>query len=403
MLGPRLHEVMCMTPEGRLFSTQHRSQLRAWLDEPMDVRRLANSAFLGGLALLLAVPGLPQSAAALLFWVALVGGIASVSFLVYAPDKDWRGVSVAALPLIFMVHLVVALASIRQGFYVKFMSGASLGGAIKTSLWFVLLEWGAAAAYGRSLSEADLQPLRRRAVVIPALGFLSLMLVTSVFGPVLALERGYGVGSGRGPAGYVRRAVPRIVHGIGYKPATAIVQGQVLIARLKQVPDPHYDGRDMVEYGLLGFSLAEQKHWSKALPAQPLYRWDAPELALGPDGAVLMAMGNGSSPCWVATFDRQTGFLLKTEEVVRAPWLEPESGVSKAATVWREAPFTDESGIVVEIEPQQRQAWIRGANFGWYLYGDPEKMEFAVSRDIIVVRTLDADQYWYDMFLLPAG
>ena len=149
--------------------TQSRSQFRAWLDEPIEIKRLANNAFFGGLALLLIVPDLPESAAALFFWVALVGGIASVSLLVYAPDKDWRSVSVGALPMVFIVHLVVALASIRQGFYVKFMSSSSLGGSIKTSLWFVLLEWGVAAAYGRSLSEAEPQPLRRRAVVIPVL------------------------------------------------------------------------------------------------------------------------------------------------------------------------------------------------------------------------------------------
>jgi len=387
------------------LSTEHRAMSRAWLDEPMEVKRLANNAFFGGLTLLLIVPGLPESAAGLLFWVALVGGIASVSLLVYAPDKDWRGVSVAALPMVFMVHLVVALASIRQGFYVKFMSGTSLGGAITTSLWFVLLEWGVAAAYGRSLSEAAPQPLRRRAVVIPALALLGLVLVSSLFGPVLALDGGYGVGSGQRPAGYMRASMPSVVHGIGYEPATALAQDRVFIARVRQAPDPHYDDRRMMEYALLGFSLAEQKGWSTALPPQLYDRWGVADMAFGPDGAVLMVMGTTipDDPYVVATFDPQTGVLVKTEKLASAPWLEPASGVSKATMSWREAPLIDKSGIVVEIEPQQRQAWIKGANFEWYLYGDPENMEFAVSRDMIVVRTFDSDKYWYDMFLLPAG
>jgi len=391
-----------MAAGGGPLSVQNRGQLRAWLDEPIEVQRLANNAFLGGLALLLIVPGLPESAAGLLFWVALVGGIASVSLLVYTPDKDWRSVSVVTLPMVFLVHLAVALASLRQGFYVKFMSGSSMGGAIKTSLWFVLLEWGIAAAYGRSLSEEKPQPLRRRVVVIPALGLLCLALLASVLGPVLALDRGYGVGSGQRPAGYVRASVPGVAHGIVYKPATALVQGQVLIAQQKQVPDPHYSGRDMVEHALLGFSLTEQRSWSKALPAQTLFRWDAPELALRSDDLVLMSMDNGSQTVyWVATFDRRTGSLLKTEELARAPWLEPASGVSKVSIAWREAPFTDVSGIAVEIEPEHRQAWIKGPNFAWYLCGDPNKMEFALGPGMVVVRTLDVSKYWYDMFLLP--
>ena len=73
------------------------------------------------------------------------------------------------------------------------------------------------------------------------------------------------------------------------------------------------------------------------------------------------------------------------------------------STVWREAPFVDESGIVVEIEPQYRQAWIKGPNFEWYLYGDPNTIEFAIGFGVVVARTRDVDKYWYDMFLLPEG
>ena len=106
---------------------------------------------------------------------------------------------------------------------------------------------------------------------------------------------------------------------------------------------------------------------------------------------------------WVATFDPRSGALVKTEVAIRAPWLEPGSGVSRATTTWREAPFTDESGIRVEIEQQYQQAWIKGPDFAWYLYGDPKNMQFAVSPDLIVVRTLESGKYWYDMSLLPVG
>ena len=178
-------------------STGGRSQLNVWLDEPVDVKRLANNAFVGGLAALLIAPSLPETVSGLLFWVALVGGLASVSHLVFAPDKDWRSVSLGTLPLVLLVHLVITLASVRQEFYVKFLSEGSFGDAVRTSLSFVLLEWGAAAAYGRSLSEAELQPLRRRAVAIPALGLLCLAVVASVLGPCL---RSTGVWSWLGAA-----------------------------------------------------------------------------------------------------------------------------------------------------------------------------------------------------------
>ena len=106
------------------------------------------------------------------------------------------------------------------------------------------------------------------------------MLVTSVIGPVLALDRGYGVGSGQQPAGYMRAAVPRIVYGGGYKPATVLVQGQVLVTGLRRVPDPHYSDRDMEEYGLLGFSLAEETYWVTTVPGRLFYLWQTTSLLL---------------------------------------------------------------------------------------------------------------------------
>ncbi len=65
-------------------------------------------------------------------------------------NRAWS--NLAAFFLAFVMHGLVAAASLHGGYYPRMLAGSYLGEAICISAWSAILEWGAIMVLGRSFA-----------------------------------------------------------------------------------------------------------------------------------------------------------------------------------------------------------------------------------------------------------
>lgn len=133
-----VHKPVCDKPPG----------LRGWLERPLYVQNLLFTGFAACLAFLAFAP-LPNISLSVAFFAAVCLGIGTVSGLVFSPDANGAGSILAAFFLAFVMHGIVAVASLHAGYYPRMLAGSYLGEAIRISAWIVILEWGAIMVLGR--------------------------------------------------------------------------------------------------------------------------------------------------------------------------------------------------------------------------------------------------------------
>ncbi len=126
--------------------------LRGWLERPLYVKNLLFTGFAACLAFLAFAP-LPNISLSVVFFAAVCLGIGTVSALVFSPEVVNRAWSnLAAFFLAFVMHGLVAAASLHGGYYPRMLAGSYLGEAICISAWSAILEWGAIMVLGRSFA-----------------------------------------------------------------------------------------------------------------------------------------------------------------------------------------------------------------------------------------------------------
>ena len=133
-----VHKPVCDKPPG----------LRGWLERPLYVKNLLFTGFAACLAVLALAP-LPSISLSVVFFAAVCLGIGTVGGLVFSPDVSRTGSNLAAFFLAFVMHGLVAAASLHGGYYPRMLAGSYLGEANRISAWFVILEWGAIMVLGR--------------------------------------------------------------------------------------------------------------------------------------------------------------------------------------------------------------------------------------------------------------
>lgn len=363
--------------------------LRGWLVRPLCAKNLLFTGFASCLFILALAP-VPPGGLSMVFFAAVCLGIGAVSALVFSPDVNQAGSRLAAFFLAFVMHGLVAATSIRGGYYPRMLAGHSFGQAVRDSAWFVLLEWGAIIVLGR-LFAAVRRPTVPLWVVASALPLLAVIIaVPEVQGP------SYRVVSGQPPVRYRSFSEPM---GSAESP-TALVDD--VFIRLQT----GYDKKTGEDFSILKcWDIRNDKQWTMdVIPSQHMLPWAF--LALGEGGELLVVHETGQTnevgdkAVSVTKVDIQSATKGKPEFVARAPWLDPDASAALLRPAWQRPPLSWPSGVGIDVDEAGLLS-IRGPGFRWDLEGDLRSTSFIIDGDVVVMREMRDEIYWYHVFLLP--
>jgi len=364
--------------------------LRGWLVRPLYIKNLLFTGFASCLALLAFAP-IPSGGLPVVFFVAVSLGIGTVSALVFSPDVNRAGSNLAAFFLAFLMHGLVAVASVRGGYYPRMLAGASFGQAIRNSTWLVILEWGAIMVLGRFFA-ATRRPTVPMWWVVSAL----ILLAAAIALPEVQ-GRGYRVVAGRPPVKYWSFSEPM---GSAESPIALVDDAFSLL-------QTGYDRKSGDDFSILkAWDIKNGKQWTMdVVPSKYMLPWAF--LALGEHGEVLIVHETphtneaSDRAVWVTRVDIPSATKSKPEFVVRAPWLDPDASAVLLNPAWRRPPLSGPSGVSIDADEVGGPVYIRGPGFRWDLMGDPKSMVFILGEDVVVMRETRDEKHWYHIFLLP--
>lgn len=374
---------------------------RSWLTRPLRVKNLLFVGFACCLAILALAP-IPRGGLSMVFFAAVCFGIGTVSALVFSRDVNWAGSRLAAFFLAFMMHGLITAASLCGGYYPRTLAGNLFGQAVRNSAGLVVLEWAAVVALGR-LFAAVTRP------TVPLWVVAGVPLLLAVITALSSVQgRGYRVVAGQPPVRYWRfseptpgspvpmagSSKPQLVHALvddafiqlqsGYHPKTALA-----VSILKV------------------WDIRNSAKWSMEMDPPEHYVLPWAHLALGEreDLLVVQETGHtnevGDEAVWVTGVDVKSATKGKSEFVLRAPWLGPDASAKPLDPVWQRPPFIGLSGVSIEVEEAGLLS-IHGSGFRWDLVSDPEFTSFILGKDVVVMREVRDETYWYHVFLLPS-
>lgn len=366
-------------------------RLRRWLAGPISVRAIALPGYVASLAVLAWIP-LPSESLPMIFWAAIVLGIVAICSLVYSPDLNQGGSRLAAFFLTFVMHGLVTWASLRSGYYPRFLAGGYFGEAVRISAFFVLLEWGATIVLGRAFTTTA-RPTVLRWHLASA---LILIVLVAVAAAPLTLARGYSVSAGAAPVRYRRISVD-VTKGDGALPSALVKDVFV---------QTQWDWRTKLSR-LIGLDIKQDREWAVDVAPPQLEGFPPPSLALeNGTGLVLVVTellhvnAAGDRSCWVVWVDVQTGMKVRAETVIRAPWLNPDASAIPLEAGWQRPPLIGDRPVRVDHMPDGSLI-MEGKGFKWSLRGAADFKEFIIGSDVVVMRDLRNEKYWYHIFLLP--
>lgn len=367
------------------------SSLRGWLMRPLDVRTLAILGYVCGLGILALVP-LASESLPVIFWAAIGLGIVAISSLVYSPDLHPSGSRLAAFFLVFLMHGLVAWASFKAGYYPRFLAGGYFGEAIRISSLFVLLEWGATTALGRTFTSTA-----RHTIPLWQLASALILIVLATAAPV-SVARGYGVSAGAAPARYRRLSVDA-TGGASALPSALVEDVFIQVQWDYRAGLSRVAGWDIKQDGEWAIDVAHPHDRPGGLPPPSLAMENGTGLVLA---ITELAHANeaGDRACWVVWIDVRTGTKAKAETVARAPSLGPDASAVSLPAGWQRPPLSGDCAVRVDVGPDG-SLMMEGPGFEWSLRGEAAFKKFVIGNDVVVMRDLWNEKYWYHIFLLP--
>lgn len=365
-------------------------RLRCWLGSPVSVKAIAVPGYVASLGVLAWIP-LASESIPMIFWAAIGLGIVAVCSLVYSPDLDPGGSRLAAFFLAFVMHGLVTWASFKASYYPRFLAGGYFGEAVRISAFFVLLEWGAIVALGRTFATTA-----RPAVLRWHLASSLILIVLVAIAPV-TLARGYRVSAGAAPIRYRRMSVDATREDAAL-PSPLV---QDVLVRIE------WDRRAEISR-LAGWDIKQDRDWAVdvAPPRYSLGGLPPPSLALENGTGLVLIVTEvphvnvaGDRACWVVWVDVRTGTKVRAETLIRAPWLDPDTAIPLLAG-WQRPPLIGDRPVRVDYGPDGSLT-MEGQGFKWSVRGETAFKEFIIGNDVVVMRDLSNEKYWYHIFFLP--